>query len=407
MTPGSCALLARADAGSPAWWADVARAGTPLMGEAAAGRVELAFPWRGDAACAAVYLDVYSHTPHPARGPTALARLPGTDVWTWRTTLPADWRGSYVLVPAGPGDAPPPADGGPGALRAWWIGLLRTRASADPFNHGPAYRGGGGTPLSPLLLPRAPVHPAWRAGLPEHVATTPYLWRSSLLDDRYDVWLLRAGAPASDAPLVLLLDGRTWAEDLPVAGALGRCTADGLLPPAVYVLVDAGPPARRARDLPCSAPFWQAVVAELLPRVHALQPFTHDPARTIVAGQSYGGLAAVYAALAHPDRFGRALAQSGSFWWPDPAQTRGAGGLGELVAQGLGAGRSLDFDLEVGIHETDMTGVNRDMARALARAGHRVRYRRYRGGHDPLCWRDGLLHGLLRLCATIDYQENA
>lgn len=406
MTPGSTALLDRLDAGSAAWWADVAWAGTPLMGEGTAGLVELTFLWRGDAACAAVYLDVYSHTPHPARGPTALERLPGTDVWMWRTRLPADWRGSYVFVPTGPDDTSAP-DAGPGALRAWWIRLLGTRASADPFNHGRAYRGAGGTPLSPLLLPRAPVHPAWRAGLPGAVETTPYRWRSGLLDDQYDVWLLRAGAVTPDAPLVVLLDGRCWAEELPIAGALGRCTADGLLPPAVYVLIDAGPPARRGRDLPCSAPFWQAVVAELLPRVRALQPFTLEPARTIVAGQSYGGLAAVYAALAHPQRFGRALAQSGSFWWPDPARTQGAGWLGEQVAQGLGSGHILDFDLEVGIHETDMTGVNRDMARALARAGHRVRYRRYRGGHDPLCWRDGLLRGLLRLCATIDYQENA
>lgn len=402
MTPGSVALLARPDAGSPAWWADVARAGTPLMGEVTGGRVGLTFLWRGDAACAAVYLDVYSHTPHPARRPTALRRLPGTDVWTWQTDLLADWRGSYVFVPAGPGEMPPP-DAGPGALRAWWIGLLGTRAVADPFNRGAGYRGGGGTPLSPLLLPRAPVHPAWRAPLPAAVAATPFRWRSSLLDDGYDVWLLRAGTLGADAPLVLLLDGRCWAEELPVAGALGRCTADGLLPPAVYVLLDAGPPARRGRDLPCSAPFWQAVTAELLPQLRALQPFTDRPARTIVAGQSYGGLAAVYAALAHPDRFGRAFAQSGSFWWPDPAQTRGAGGLGDLVAQGLGAGHTLDFDLEAGIYETDMTGVSRDMARALARAGHRVRYRRYRGGHDPLCWRDGLLRGLLRLCATIDY----
>ena len=406
MTPDSAALLDRADAGSAAWWADVARAGTPLLGAAAGGEVELTFVWRGDAACAAVYLDVYSHTPHPTRGPTGLRRRPGTDVWMWRTRLPIDWRGSYVFVPAGPDETSAP-DAGRGALRAWWIRLLGTRASADPFNRGPAYRGGGGTPLSPLLLPRAPVHPAWRAPLPETVATTPYRWRSSLLDDGYDVWLLRAGAAPPDAPLVVLLDGRCWAEALPIAGALGRCTSDGQLPPAVYVLIDAGPPARRGRDLPCSAPFWDAVVTELLPQLRALAPFTLEPVRTIVAGQSYGGLAAVYAALAHPERFGRALAQSGSFWWPDPAQTQGAGWLGEQVAQGLGGRRPLDFDLEVGIYETDMTGVTRDMARALARAGHRVRHRRYRGGHDPLCWRDGLLRGLSRLCATIDYQENA
>ncbi len=40
---------------------------------------------------------------------------------------------------------------------------------------------------------------------------------------------------------------------------------------------------------------------------------------------------------------------------------------------------------------------NRAIHAALAAAGHRVRYREYRGGHDWLCWRDGLLDGLSQL----------
>lgn len=32
--------------------------------------------------------------------------------------------------------------------------------------------------------------------------------------------------------------------------------------------------------------------------------------------QSYGGLAALYAGLHWPERFGHVLSQSGSFWWP-------------------------------------------------------------------------------------------
>ncbi|MEX0632289.1 alpha/beta hydrolase-fold protein [Serratia ureilytica] len=38
-------------------------------------------------------------------------------------------------------------------------------------------------------------------------------------------------------------------------------------------------------------------------------------ARTVVAGR-YGGLAALYAGLHWPARFGHVLSQSGSFWWP-------------------------------------------------------------------------------------------
>ena len=45
--------------------------------------------------------------------------------------------------------------------------------------------------------------------------------------------------------------------------------------------------------------------------------FSERADRTVVAGQSYGGLAAMYAGLHWPARFGRILSQSGSFWWPN------------------------------------------------------------------------------------------
>ncbi len=41
---------------------------------------------------------------------------------------------------------------------------------------------------------------------------------------------------------------------------------------------------------------------------------TADPARTIVGGSSYGGLAAAFAGLRASDIFGNVLLQSGSFW---------------------------------------------------------------------------------------------
>ena len=39
--------------------------------------------------------------------------------------------------------------------------------------------------------------------------------------------------------------------------------------------------------------------------------------KNVVTGQSYGGLSALYAVLNWPERFGKAISQSGSFWWPD------------------------------------------------------------------------------------------
>ena len=75
-------------------------------------------------------------------------------------------------------------------------------------------------------------------------------------------------------------------------------TARGELPPALYLLVRAGP-ATRAMELPCGR-FWLALQEELLPQLRAVQPFSERPGDTLVAGQSFGGLAALYAALRWP-----------------------------------------------------------------------------------------------------------
>jgi enterochelin esterase family protein len=71
----------------------------------------------------------------------------------------------------------------------------------------------------------------------------------------------------------------------------------------------------RNRELPCHPPFADFLVRELLPWARARYHVTDDPARTIVGGASYGGLAAAFAGLRHPEAFGNILSQSGSFWW--------------------------------------------------------------------------------------------
>lgn len=390
-------LLDRPDLGSAAWWQDVGAAGTPLRRTRADGEVELAFLWRG-ADCAAVCIDVYSHTPHPVTQRTHLQRVGSTDVWLWRTALPADWRGSYFLLPLRAGQEAPTERA---AIRRWWIGLMERQASADPFNPSAPHGTGWGVPLSPLLLAQAPVHQGWHA-TPAADGMTLRRWHSSRLDTARDVWRLRTGPDDANPALVLLLDGQYWARQMPVAGALRRLTAQGVLPPAIYVLVDAVSPALRGQELPCNEAFWLAVQEELLPQVY---PHEIDPRRTVVAGQSYGGLAALYAALRWPDCFGCALSQSGSFWWPDPARSEGDGWLAQQVRAGLGGGTRIRALLEVGCYETEMTGVNRAMASALADAGHAVHYRQVRGGHDWICWRDGLLEGLAQLLNDTTTQQ--
>lgn len=83
----------------------------------------------------------------------------------------------------------------------------------------------------------------------------------------------------------------------------------------MYVLIDAIDTTHRAHELPCNADFWLAVQQELLPLVKDIAPFSDRADRTVVAGQSFGGLSALYAGLHWPERFGCVLSQSGSYWY--------------------------------------------------------------------------------------------
>ncbi len=383
------------DVGSDAWWQGVAEAGTPLVRSLPDGQAELSFLWRDplggpqQSVYRHVYLDVYSHTPHPTRQPTSMTRIGETDVWLWQTTVAGDWRGSYFLLPAGPGQDPPQERGG---MRRWWIGLMEANAQADPLNRFPVHGNGSGAALSRIEL--APSASAWDAqgAVPEGQLRT-LRWHSTRLDNVRDVWLYRTGTgTGTDLPLVILLDGHYWARHMPIFGPLDALTNAGRLPPAVYLMIDALGPRQRSAELPCSAHFWEALQTELLPLA---QVSSSAPQRTLVAGQSFGGLAAMYAGLHYPDRFGLVLSQSGSFWWPDPDETGDQGTLTQEVSQLARA--TLDAWIEVGCYETDMLGPNRAMRDALQAAGHQVRYREFRGGHDWFCWRDGLLEGLAAL----------
>lgn len=154
------------------------------------------------------------------------------------------------------------------------------------------------------------------------------------------------------------------------------------------------------------------VVGELLPWLAARYPITADPSLTVVAGSSYGGLASAWLGLRHPQRFGRVLSLSGSFWWA-PARPPGfvIGGLDDvaegewLTRQFAATPRSeVVFYLAPGLLErsapSDGPGIleaNRHLRDVLQARGQRVIYREFAGGHDYVNWRSELAEGLIAL----------
>lgn len=411
-------LLVAKDCGTPLWWDRIKALGTPLTERIGERRMRVTFLFRASGPTTQrVYIDVNGVTDHHSPDPQSLERIGATDVWFWQVELPSDWHGSYAFIPATTADAPPSptADEAERSQRhrEWWVRIAAS-AQADVLNRESAHPSGWGGEASALHLPDAPDQSPWLpSGLPERKALTPdsFEWHSAIQGKRRTVWHHRTGTadapPRGGLPLVLLLDGRNWAERMPLAPVLDAETAAGRLLPALYLFVDSINGFHREQDLAPNALFWSAIGDELLPLASKIAPITGDSAYRVVAGQSYGGLAALHAVLAHPDQWGSSIAQSPSLWWPDEtiprARLRRPGADGELT-QRLRAGvyppGTRRIFMEVGAREGVMIDVARTMRDALEAHRQELIYREYEGGHDIVCWRSGLIDGLRRLLAA-------
>jgi enterochelin esterase family protein len=336
---------------------------------------------------------------HQNSVPQSLRRIDGTDVWCWSITLNAHWRGSYCFIPSARDDIFAGLNAGEtldrALLREGWRQLL-PQAIADPLNP-QSWQGGRGHAVSALEMPDAPVQPGWdHPEKPDSLAVC-LQWHSTRLGNTRRVWVFTTGeANPETRPLAILLDGQFWAQSMPVWPALTSLTQRHQLPPAVYLLIDAIDTPHRSRELPCNADFWLAVQQELLPLVKATTAFSDDPQRTIVAGQSFGGLSSLYAGLHWPERFGCVLSQSGSYWWPH----RGGHQDGVLIEQlksGKVSVQGLRIVLEAGIREPIIFRANQALYAQLPCVPQSIFWRQVEGGHDALCWRGGLMQGLMTL----------
>ncbi len=412
------------DVGSDRWWRRVAVEGCPAVSAIGKDRARVTFLWRdpeGDATTSRtrrVYLDICSVTDHHVGDPVSLERIAGTDVWLWSFEVEADWRGSYSFIPVNETHLPPRGRGagGEAAIRDWWRSALKL-AQADPLNPGVWHVGLRGQKFSPAHLPQAPFQAAWRDVdrknriVPDQSRLHQISWDSGRLRNSRRVWIYRTGAVADrELPLVVLLDGQYWAEAMPVFSALDHDTQAALLPPSVYVLIDSLDERTRTRELACDEAFLEALQQELLPLASRVAPCAGDPRKTVIAGQSLGGLAALFTGLRAPERFGCVLAQSGSFWWrsaqaqrelPQTPDIRGGAPdvLAAMIENSKRATSRIRVFLEAGSFEKIIRPESDRIHRALTNAGHDACYRVYSGGHDPLCWRGGLLDGLAVLLA--------
>ncbi|NUU64982.1 enterochelin esterase [Enterobacteriaceae bacterium BIT-l23] len=393
--------------GSEAWWQARQAQGIPTVEPLGDTQCVVSFFWRDPAGdeqrsrVRHVWLYITGVTDHHQRSqPVSLSRIPGTDVWRWSTRLPATWRGSYCMIPSTREQdfSPEALSAVPDrqALREGWRKLL-SQAIADPFNPH-SWRGGRGHPVSALHLPLAPAQPGWEEAHPAAASARCIQWRSRRLGNQRRVWIFATGEQQpQQRPLAILLDGQFWAQSMPVWPALQAQTRAGELPPALYVLIDAIDNVHRGRELPCNPDFWLAVQEELLPLVRRFETWHEAPETTVVAGQSFGGLSALYAVLHWPERFGCALSQSGSFWWPHRGGGDTPGWLVESLRKGAIGQSPIKIFLEAGLREPVIHQAHQQLVPLLQKTQRQLFWREVDGGHDALCWRGGLIDGLRAL----------
>jgi enterochelin esterase family protein len=164
---------------------------------------------------------------------------------------------------------------------------------------------------------------------------------------------------------------------------------------------------RRDRDLTENLPFANFVGEELIPWVRRHYRIKAGPAHVVVAGSSFGGLAASYCAFVHPTSIGNVLSQSGSYWLTSDWQTSTLPSpmdrdRGDLIGEFMKSPRlPIRFYVEVGQLESyQQTSNNREFRDVLRLKGYAVTYHEFDGGHGYLSWRGSLADGLIALLGT-------
>jgi enterochelin esterase family protein len=253
--------------------------------------------------------------------------------------------------------------------------------------------------------PEAPAE-AWLASRADvrKGNVTSYLSTSAALSNstrEISVYTPAGYSPRGSAyPLVLIFDREAYLQTLDVPTLLDNMIGAGVIPPVVAAFVSN---VDRSTELPSNPVFAKFIAEELLPELRGKYHLRRDGARNVIAGASYGGLAATYIAYNYPKAFGNVLSQSGSYWWHPGYETESedqfARNWNWLPRQVAGSRRlPIKFYLDVGLWEgAGMLTPNRTFRDLLQAKGYDVTYREFVGAHTYLNWRATFPEALISL----------
>ncbi len=378
-----------------AFWKTAESEHTPII-EAIEGvndYVLATFLWKGDAQTRAVHLAGALFTePRETRG---LERIGETNVWYKTERMRKDLRGSYQFMINDTADLPKTD------AEAMERGK---KAVADPLN--PKKGPGDG---SLVELAGAPPQP-WienNRDVPRG-EMRPHKVASKVLGNERAVTVYTpAGYSRERGPygMMVLFDLDSYTTVVPAARIMNNLIDAGEIPPMVLVMLGN---VDREKELPCYPPFAEFLATELIPWARANYAISDNPAKHVMAGSSYGGLASSYFAFMHPELIGNVLSQSGSYWWsPDWDWFRPIDSVeGEWLTKEFARAETkpIRFYMDVGLREggvPSMAVVNRHLRTVLEAKGYTVvKYAEFNGGHEYINWRGTLAEGLIALVGT-------
>ncbi|MFT4286584.1 enterochelin esterase domain-containing protein [Nocardioides sp.] len=350
------------------FWEDIART-CPLI-EQDGEEMVVTFCWR-DAEAEAVLLFANRLTDETHLADTLLERLPGTDLWHASYRMGADWRASYSFLVQRPDHPAPWLVDGHVAIRK-----ALDHGRPDPLNP-VTCRNRAGVLQSVVEGPLAPPQPwlAERGG----IARGTVVWHSG--PGERGVWLYDPPevAPATELPLLVVLDGEVWTGIQSLPTTLDNLLADGV-GPVRAVFLDSGGRDARWTDLSAAGGATTYVAEELVPWVRACRGVLPGPAAVTALGQSLGGLTALRLGLTRPDVVGNVASQSASLW-QDP--------LLSLVPAG-----PLRVHLAHGAQEWVLAPPHLALADHLREAGVDLEVSVHNGGHDYAWWRGAVPEAL-------------
>lgn len=232
--------------------------------------------------------------------------------------------------------------------------------------------------------------------MPERI----HSFESERLKNERRLWIQSPSQPSQSLDLLILLDAELYRKRVQSPKILDTLFANGTLKNLLVVHVSHHDMQTRFTECPCHPPFADFLAHELIPWIQKNYPAAATARRRVIAGLSYTGLAASYAALKYDGLFTHVISQSGSYWSNDNWLTREYDGkaLSQPPAFYLDVG---DCETQTNVwHRADLIqpisqieGVQRfrDM---LQKNGYTVRYAPFHGNHSAEDWAQSLPQAL-------------